>query len=193
MVFLSSCTSPNVNVNNYTLSIAFENKRTINAYGSKSFQRQIDLSNIKIYQYVYTMDNGLIITYEDAIVAAKYKLNYGMSKIIDIIFTDYNVKKINYNGNTYFFKLTNYHETLYLIVSNIKYKRLKLIYGFNRKTFESLYNAIINGNDNIILKKLTKNKRVLVANPVSYINSSWNQKNITLDRILTKTSPSLYK
>ncbi len=193
IALLSSCASPHINVNDYTLSITLENNRTINAYGNKSFERKINLSNINIYQYVYTMDSGPVLTYEDAIVATQYRLNYGIPQIIDIVFTDYNVKSISHKGNIHFFKLTNYHETLYLIVDNMNKKRVKLVYGFDKKTFESLYNAIVNNDRNIVLENFTKKKRTLAFDPETYINSSWNQKNIILDGILTKVTPSLYK
>ena len=72
-------------------------------------------------------------------------------------------------------------------------KRYKLVYGFNKKTFDELFDTIINNKDIVIESKLKTKNTKTIANPQDYIESGWNQRNIILDVILTKVGGQLYR
>jgi hypothetical protein len=192
IALFSACSSPHIQkIDNHTLQIVLDDKKVIKGYGKVVYENRINLSNINIYQQVYKMDSGIYLTYEDATVATGYKYNFGVSRTVDIVFSDYNSKIINNKGNIYFIELTNYSEKMYLILENINKKRLKLIYGFNKELFIDLYKTLIK-DDNIILKSLKPKNKHSISKPQEYINSSWNQRNIILDGIITKVGGGKY-
>jgi len=192
IALLGACSSPNINnIDNHTLQIVLDDKRVIKGYGKVVYENRVNLSNIQIYQQVYKMDSGIYLTYEDAMVGTSYKYNFGVGRTIDIIFSDYNSKIINSKGNIYFIELTNYSEKMYLILENINKKRLKLVYGFNKELFNDLYKMVIE-NENIVLKSVKQKNQQQISKSQEYINSSWNQRNIILDGIVTKMGGGKY-
>ena len=187
-VLVGACASPSIQqVDDYTLQIQLDDTRTIKGYGKILYKSRVNLSNINIYQYVYMMEDGLILTYEDAQVGTSYKLSYGVKRMVDIIFPNYNISSIESKGNFYFISLKNYNETIYLILENINKKRYKLVYGFDKNTFNNLFNTIVNDKDIVIKSKAKHKSNDITVDPKNYIQSGWNQRNITLDVILTKT------
>ena len=186
-ILLGACASPKIHkVDDYTLQIEFDDNKAITGYGKIIYKSRVNLTNINIYQNVYKLDSGLILTYEDASISTGYQFNYGVNKMVGIIFNDYNAKIISNKGNFYFIELQNYNETLYLILDNMNKKRYKLVYGFDKDTFYNIYDQVINDVQALVNSDTTNKKSIKTKEPQLYINSSWNQRNIILDVILTK-------
>ena len=193
-LLIGACASPSIHkVDDYTLQIELDDKRTIKGQGRSIYKSRVNLSNINIYQNVYMMQDGLILTYEDAVIGTGYQFSYGVNRMVDIIFPDYNTKSLENKGNFYFVELKNYSETIYLILENINKKRYKLVYGFDKTTFDKLFDTIMNSKEIVIESKLKTRNTKVIADPQNYVESGWNQRNIILDGILTKVGGQLYR
>ena len=191
---MGACASPNIQqVGDYTLQIQLDENRTIKGYGEIIHKSRVNLTNINIYQDVYQMQDGLILTYEDAVISTGYQFSYGVNRMVDIIFPDYNTKSLKNKGNFYFIELNNYTETVYLILENMNKKRYQLVYGFDKKTFDELFDTIVNSKEIVIESKLKTKNTKKIADPQNYVESGWNQRNIILDVILTKVGGSFHR
>jgi len=193
-LLMGACASPNIQqVGDYTLQIQLDENRTIKGYGEIIYKSRVNLTNINIYQDVYQMQDGLILTYEDAVISTGYQFSYGVNRMVDIIFPDYNTKSLKNKGNFYFIELNNYTETVYLILENMNKKRYQLVYGFDKKTFDELFDTIVNSKEIVIESKLKTKNTKKIADPQNYVESGWNQRNIILDVILTKVGGSFHR
>ena len=180
----SACTTPHIHNNKNILEITMKDKSVVKGIGELIYQNRVNLVNIDIEQKVYLMNNGSILTYEDAPVSTGYVYSYGMKRTVGIIFPQYNYDLIDTKGNIFFFKLSNQNETEYMILENMNKKRIKFVYGLSEKIFQSIFDTLVNRKkmpDNIT----SKNQKV-IKDKTLYIKSKWNSKNIILDTIIKK-------
>jgi len=180
----SACTTPHIHNNKNILEITMKDKSVVKGIGELIYQNRVNLVNIDIEQKVYLMNNGSILTYEDAPVSTGYVYSYGMKRTVGIIFPQYNYDLIDTKGNIFFFKLSNQNEIEYMILENMNKKRIKFVYGLSEKIFQSIFDTLVNRKkmpDNIT----SKNQKVIKDESL-YIKSKWNSKNIILDTIIKK-------
>jgi len=160
-------------------------KSVIKGRGELIYKSRVNLVNINVEQKVYLMDNGTVLTYEDAPLSSGYMYNYGMKRTVGIIFSQYSYDLVSTKANIYFFKLTNKESTLYMILENINKKRVKMVYGLNLKVFEAIEDSLNTEKELVLDKKSMSN--ALHEDKSMYIKSNWNTKNIILDNIISKT------
>ena len=192
-ILIGACASPSIKQANNTLQIQLDDKSIIQGYGNIIYKGRVNLTNINIYQNVYKMNNGLILTYEDAITDTSYKLSYGVNRMVDIIFPGFQRQNIQNKGNLYFIELKSTDKILYLILENMNKKRYKLVYGFDQNSFKKLFTAISTESEVAIQSQLVPANNKVIINPKLYIHSKWNEKNIIMDGILTKVGARPYR
>jgi len=180
----SACTTPHIQNYNNILEITLKDKSIVKGTGKLIYESRVNLINIDIEQKVYLMDNGSILTYEDAPVSTGYVYSYGMKRIVGIIFPTYNYDLIDTKGNIFFFKLSNKTDVQYMILENMNKKRIKFVYGLSQNVFQSIFDSLV--NEQKIPKSIKVNTRAVEENKTLYIKSKWNSKNIILDTIITK-------
>ena len=175
--------------------IQLDDKKITQGYGDVIYKSRVNLTNINIYQKVYKMNNGSVLTYEDAIIGTGYKLSYGVNRMVDIIFPGFHTQKIHNKGNLYFLELKGTDKTLYLILNNINKKRYKLVYGYNQENFKELFTTVTNEKETVLQVKSApvhiRNEAII--NPELFIYSKWSEKNIIMDTILTKVGARPYR
>ena len=187
VALFSACSMHHIDYNdNNQLSIIFKNKIVVHEYGDVIYKNQINLSHIIIKQKVFNMKNGKILTYEEVQTAPQYKFQFGMNRTVGIIFSDYVYDFLDSKGNIHFFILTDKKtkEKVYLLLENINKKSLKLVYGFQKDTFEKLKNLLL--TDKAFEKDDKIYATTIKANKANYILSSWKINNIILDNIVSK-------
>jgi len=184
-ILLSACSTPHIEHKNNTLLISVHNKSLIEGQGKLLYENRVNLSNLYIDQKVYLMCNGSVVTYEDASASLGYQYNYGMKRTVGIIFPHYRYDLLDTKGNIFFFKLVNKQETQYMILENMNKKRIKMVYGLDKYTFDTIFNAFV--RDAKIANEVEKTKQKLADDKSSYIKSSWSNKNIILDTIISKS------
>jgi len=184
ILLLSACSMPHIEQDNHKLSIIMHDKSIIHGVGKLIYENRVNLNNLNIEQQVYLMNNNSVLTYEDARVATSYVYSYGMNKTIGLIFPQYQYDIVETKGNMYFFKLSNKNDVLYMILENINKKRIKMVYGLNQKTFQTIYQMLV--NDKKILDTSSKDNQSILEDKSIYVKSRWNSKNIILDTIISK-------
>ena len=190
VILLNGCTTAHIinNQHNDTLELATKEKSIIKASGKLLFENRVNLSNINIYQRIYKMDTGAIITYEDVRVASGYIFNKGMNPIVQNVFKpNYTYDFVYSKGNIFFYILSTKDKSMqkeYLIVENLNKRALKFVYGLNKEGFYKLIDAL--KNDSELQIPVQTQKMVSVENISSYIKSNWNYKNIVLDNLVSK-------
>ena len=183
-LLFSACTTPHIENTNNVLEITMNKTSIIKGRGELIYKSRVNLVNINIDQKVYLMDNGSVLTYEDAPLSSGYTYNYGMRRTVGIIFSQYSYNLVSTKGNIYFFKLTDKERTLYLILENINKKRVKMVYGLSSKVFEAIADSL-NTEKNLLLEDSSVHNSIHKDKSI-YIKSNWNTKNIVLDNIITK-------
>ena len=181
----SACVTPHIQNNNNILKITMKDKSIVKGTGELIYENRVNLVNIDIEQKVYIMDDGSVLTYEDAPVSTGYVYSYGMKRIVGIIFPQYNYDLIDTKGNIFFFKLYSKTDIQYMILENMNKKRIKFVYGISQNVFQSIFNSLINE------QKMPKNtqiiNRTIKDDKTLYIKSKWSSKNIIVDTIITRT------
>jgi len=181
----SACATPHIQNNNNILKITMKDKSIVKGTGELIYENRVNLVNIDIEQKVYIMDDGSVLTYEDAPVSTGYVYSYGMKRIVGIIFPQYNYDLIDTKGNIFFFKLYSKTDIQYMILENMNKKRIKFVYGISQNVFQSIFNSLINE------QKMPKNtqiiNRTIKDDKTLYIKSKWSSKNIIVDTIITRT------
>ena len=191
-VVFSSCSTYHIQSNNIdTLEITMQKKSIVKSYGKVVYSDTIKISHIIIYQKIFQMNNGAILTYENALTDTRYKFNNGFKRTLRIIFENYNLTVEAYKDNIYFVKLFNKEKTFYLIAENLNNKRLKLVYGFTRDCFEKIRKKII--NEISIEKKRDIYFQDIKKDFQDNIISSWSEKNIIIDSLIQRTGRSRAK
>jgi len=184
-ILFSACTTPHIQNNDNILEITMKDKSLIKGTGKLIYENRVNLVDIDIQQKVYLMENGSVLTYEDAPVSTGYVYSYGMKRTVGIIFPQYNYDLIDTKGNLFFFKLTNKTDTQYMILENMNKKRIKFVYGLSQKLFESIYDNLV--KEQKMTESIESHQKSILEDKTLYIKSKWNVKNIILDTIITKT------
>ena len=184
LLLLSNCSSPHINQKDNTqLNISYEDRVLVAGVGKKIYENKIILSNINIYQSIYKMADQYLI-YEYAQASSGYKFTKGIKRSVAIIF-DTNDYDLQYTkGNIYFFTLRQKknEDTIYLIVENSNSSALKLVYGLNKTSYETIKkalqeNKVISDTNNTITKQIKK---------TDMIKTKWSPKVIILDQLVSK-------
>jgi hypothetical protein len=189
-ILLSGCSTANIvnNEQNNSLEIKTQDMSIIKSSGSLVYESRVNLSNINIYQRVYKIQNGALITYEDINVASGYIFNKGINPIVQDVFKPlYTYEFIYSKGNLFFYTLTPKDKSKnkeYLIVENLNKRALKFVYGLDKSGFEKIIDALKNDLTLQIPKQSKKNAPA--QDLKSYIKSNWNYKNIVLDNLVSK-------
>ena len=181
---LSACSMPHIENNNNTLQITQKDKSSIKGTGKLMYESRVNLVDIDVQQKVYLMDNGSVLTYEDAPVSTGYVYSYGMRRTIGIIFPQYSYDLIDTKANIYFFKLYSKTDTEYLILEHMNKKRIKLVYGLSESVFQSIFDSLV--NDKKMPNSIDVTSQKILDDKSLYIKSRWNSKNLILDGIITK-------
>jgi|GEM_PF-5244978 len=188
-LILTSCTSPAIKYDNKnTLSITLNEKIITKGTGSIAYENRVNLSNINIYQKVFVLDSGMIVTYEDAYVSSGYKFSYGVNRTIGIVFPNYSYKLVSMQGNLHFYELSTDTTKIYLIVQNMNAKGLRLVYGMDKNIFKKIQRAVKADKSIKASPRLNTSELKTISDTVArgYIKSDWNMKNIILDTIISK-------
>jgi len=194
LVVFTACSTPHIihNENAYSLELSLNNSIIATTADAKLlYKSRVNLSNINIYQFVYKIQSGLVLTYEDVQVGSGYLFTKGVKVIIHNIFTDHNYDLVYIKGNTYFFKLISKknQKVIYLLIEKKSNRSFQIVYGFTADIFKELIEASKNNrtiNNTILSKKPTK----LLQDTSLYIRSQWNYKNIILDNLISKAGNS---
>ena len=134
-MLFSACATPYIeHTQDNLLQITMNDKLIIKGEGNPLFKNTIKLLNLTIQQRIFLMDDDTVLTYEDATASMGYRYNYGIQKTVSIIFPQYNYELIDIKGNIHFFTLKTNTNTEYLILENMNKKRIKMIYGLDKKT-----------------------------------------------------------
>ena len=185
LILFNNCTGPQINQHKDSrLSISNEETILVEGKGAKLYQNSIRLSHINIYQYIYDI-NGRYITYEYIKATDGYKFTKGIKRSVGIMF-DTNAYDLEFRqNNLYFFKLQAQKETIYLILENINSSALKLVYGFDKATYEKIKDAI---KENKALKNTKQQKHTYnIADDLShYIKTQWSPKITIIDQLVSK-------
>jgi hypothetical protein len=181
---------PQIHQEDKQLQIQLDKKVIVSAEGEILYKNRINLANIIIDQKVFLMKSGHVLVYEDATVASSYELNHGINKTVGILFPHYQYKLIDTQANIHFFKLENKSDTLYLILENMNKKRVKMVYGFDTKSFNSIFTLLTGKEFTQTETKEIINQTSLNKNPALYIKSEWSHKNIILDTIIRRVGLS---
>ncbi|MEA1983293.1 MAG: hypothetical protein U9N39_07105 [Campylobacterota bacterium] len=183
-LLLMGCATPHLVNKNKSLQVSFHDRVIAQGSGEAIYENSINLRNLTIKQKVLQMKNNSVLTYEDAVVSTGYVYNYGVNRVVGIIFPDYSYDLVDRNGNIYFFKLTSSSDVQYLILENINKKRIKMVYGVSEKLFNSIHYSLLYGTDvNNSSEYFTKEEKKKNSH---YIKSKWNRKNIILDALIKK-------
>ncbi|QOP45699.1 hypothetical protein [Sulfurimonas paralvinellae] len=187
LLALSSCSSPHINQkDNNELNISYKNTVLISGNAKQVNTNKIYLSNINIYQSIYDTQNQCL-TYEYAKATNGYKFSKGVKRSISIIFNT-NAYNLEYQkGNLYFFTLQQDKKKLYLIVENINSSALKLIYGFEKESYDAIM-ASVKENKQVInnSRNKIKNNTVLEKDMSAYIQTKWSPKLIIIDQLVAR-------
>ena len=192
LFLLGGCSMHHIQTNEKDmLAISLNSKNIVKGNGCVIYEKNVRISHINIYQKIFKMNNGTVLTYEDAIVDIGYILNHGMKRIISSIFSSYQYDIIDYKDNIYFVKLHTKNKQLYLIIENLNKKRLKIVYGFSEQMFHYIQFKVIH-NKPIVKNNSNSSKSITAAtsitNPAIYISSTWSEKNIILDTLVRKAA-----
>jgi hypothetical protein len=185
LISLNNCSHPQINHKDNRLSISNQETILVEGKGTELYKNSIHLSHINIYQYIYSINNRLI-TYEYIKATDGYRFTKGIKRSVGIIF-DTNAYELEFTkANLYFFKLTPKNETIYLIVENINSSALKLVYGFDKQTYEKIKKALKENkalkNTSVPSKKVAEPEKELK----SHLKTKWSPKVVILDKLVSK-------
>jgi hypothetical protein len=175
-VVFTACSS----VYNYSLQ---ENILAKNSYSVQS-EQNIYLSNIKIYQSKYDVEKGTLC-YDYAQTLPGYSFENNAKRLIHILFDTNTYKQLHRVGNVYFFQIEN---DLYLVLNKLSKKRIELLYGMDKKSFDVIYNILLEAKENgTNIQDQDLRSFVLKANASGCTHTiNWNPKMIIIDGLLKK-------
>ncbi len=173
-VVFTACSS----VYNYSLQ---ENILARYSYSVQS-EQNIYLPNIKIYQSKYNVEKGTLC-YDYAQTLPGYSFENNAKRLIHILFDTNTYKQLHRVDNVYFFQIDN---DLYLILNKLSKKRIELLYGLDKKSFDVIYNILLEAKENgTNIQDLRS--FALKANANGCIHTiNWNPKMIIIDGLLKK-------
>ncbi len=173
-VVFTACSS----VYNYSLQ---ENILAKNSYSVQS-EQNTNLPNIKIYQSKYDVEKGTLC-YEYAQTLPGYSFEDNAKRLIHILFDTNAFKQLHRVGNVYFFQIEN---DLNLILNKPSKKRIELLYGMDKKSFDVIYNILVEAKENSTnIQDLRSFVLKANASGCKY-TINWNPKMIIIDGLLKK-------
>lgn len=186
-MLFSACATPHIeHTQDNLLQITMNDKLIIKGEGNPLLKNTIRLLNLTIQQRVFLMDDNTVLTYEDATASVGYRYNYGIQKTVSIIFPQYNYELIDIKGNVYFFTLKTNTNTEYLILENMNKKRIKMIYGLDKKLFEKLLSALSKEESPSLEKYISLQSTEAHKDISLHIKSTWDMKSSILNKLVTK-------
>ena len=187
LLVLNACTMPQIKYsNNDTIKIIINSKSVIQGKSKLLYENRVNLSDININQKVLLVENRMLLTYEDVTVTSGYQFNYGINRVVSIVFPKYNASLITREGNLYFYELHSKEERVYIILENMNKKGLKIIYGMSEDDFLCTRDFIVDSKDTSKNKKTAQVSVLPRNNFQDYIKSEWSYKNIILDNLVSK-------
>ena len=189
LIIINGCSSPRIvhNTEHKKLSLMMNNKeRLAEGKGSLLYSNLINLIHIKVYQNVYKMQSGTVLSVEEAYADTGYMFDKSVDMLVYYIFEEYYTKKVERIGNIFCYELTAKHDEkkLYLFVENQNKKLLKLVYGFDKEQFDALISLMKTGN-NIDTRSNTLASASL-QKPQTYLKSSWSHKQIVFSELVKR-------
>jgi hypothetical protein len=182
-LLFTACTAPQVDYNKKIKAFELTYKHDIlfTQDALRVFESRVNLSNINIYQYIYKLDNGEFIVYEQAYAHPYYIFDASIDKLISKIFPHYHSKRSAVVDNLYFYTLKSSvnNETMYMLVENQNKKLLKIMYAKDKRMLEAIMQQLDatvkfadqqNSSSSICFKGKKE-----VCRP--FIKSEWNHKN----------------
>ncbi|MDQ7068807.1 MAG: hypothetical protein Q9M40_13035 [Sulfurimonas sp.] len=190
-ILFSACSTPHIeHTQDNTLQITMNDKLIIKGEGTPLYKNSINLLHLNIQQKVFLMNNDTVLVYEDAIAGSSYQFRYGIKRIINIIFPQYSNELVDSKDNMHFFILNTKADTEYLILENMNKKRLKIIYGLDKKVFDFLLNRLDKDETLDIDRYLpilsSKPEQLHKKDKQLYIKSDWNMKSPILNNMVRK-------
>ena len=186
-MLFSACATPYIeHTQDNLLQITMNDKLIIKGEGNPLFKNTIKLLNLTIQQRVFLMDDDTVLTYEDATASVGYRYNYGIQKTVSIIFPQYNYELIGIKGNIHFFTLKTNTNTEYLILENMNKKRIKMIYGLDKKLFEKLLSARSKEESPSLEKYISVQSTEAHKDISLHIKSTWDIKSSILNKLVAQ-------
>ncbi|MDF1883774.1 hypothetical protein JHD49_07490 [Sulfurimonas sp. SAG-AH-194-C21] len=187
VLLFSACATPHIeHTQDNLLQITMNDKVIIKGEGDPLYKNTIKLLNLTIQQRVFLMDDNSVLTFEDASAAVGYRYKYGIQKTVRIIFPEYNYELIDVKGNIHFFTLTTKTSTEYLILENINKKRIKMIYGLDRKLFDRLLSLLEEENSSSLSNYISTQAAKVLKDESLYVKSTWDMKSSILNNLVTQ-------
>ncbi len=186
-MLFSACATPYIeHTQDNLLQITMNDKLIIKGEGNPLFKNTIKLLNLTIQQRVFLMDDDTVLTHEDATASMGYRYNYGIQKTVSIIFPQYNYELIDIKGNIHFFTLKTNTNTEYLILENMNKKRIKMIYGLDKKLFEKLLSARSKEESPSLEKYISVQSTEAHKDISLHIKSTWDIKSSILNKLVAQ-------
>ena len=188
LLLFSACSSPQMHYDDkqQTFNMIIGDELIAKSRAKKLYEERVRLSHINIYQSVYILEDGNIITYEEAYTEPYYIFARSIDMLIYTIFDDYQSKLIERIGNIYFYTLKKKDKILYLLVQNRNKKKLDLLYGTDKDGFEALLQSVKNENIKNSFSHVLQNKPSSTVNAADYIQSSWSYKNSIFSELVKR-------
>ena len=187
LIITSGCSSPHIvhNDDNKELSLVMDGKSVAQGEGDLLYSNLINLIHIKVYQNVYKMSFGRILSVEEAYADTGYVFDNSIEMLVHYIFDAYYTKQVDRIGNIFCYQLEAKKDgkKLYLFVENQNKKLLKFVYGFDKQEFDSLIVLMKTGNKDIVhnLKQSSIHKE-----PKFYLKSTWSHKQIVFSELVKR-------
>jgi len=179
LLFFTGCSAPHINFNDTikAFELTRNNDILLTQDAKQVFQGRVNLPHISIYQYIYKLDNGDFVIYEQAYTHPYYKFDKSIDVLVSRVFPDYNVKRSARVGNLYFYTLEPQAHThiLYMVVENQNKKLLKIMYSKDKNIFERLLHQL---DQNAQFADLKLDNNISTKHCHLFIKSKWNYKNI---------------
>lgn len=192
LLLLSGCNTAQINYNdkNRTFQYRVNDRLIVESRAKKVYENRLRLANINIYQNVYILENGNIVTHEEAYADPTYVFIASIDLLVHRIFDKYHAQFIKRVGNVYFYKLTSSDKTLYMLVQNRNKKKLDFLYGTDKDGFEALVKSVTHSNVKNSFSTVVQNKPSSTLNAVEYIQSSWSYKHSIFSELVKREGGS---
>jgi len=189
LLLFSACNNPQIHYDDKRkiFQITRDNDLIAKSRAKKLYEKRLRLAHINIYQTVYVLENGNIVTYEEVYTEPYYIFARSIDMLVYTIFDDYQSKLLERIGNIYFYTLKKKDKTLYLLVQNRNKKKLDLLYGTDKDGFENLLHSIKKEDTGVINSSKKKVQYKLPKlNAADYIQSTWSYKNSIFSELVKR-------
>ncbi len=137
-LFFLGCTAPTLHYQNNTITLSNQHN-TYTFHGNTIHQRQQNLSDISIKQYLFADEFNESLVYEYARINTGYKFRYNYPYILRQVFDAKDVEQIKDKDGLGFFKITLKDKgTINLIAVTSTKKSFSMLYGFSNVNFQAL-------------------------------------------------------